>query len=486
MPRVVLPFTNGFYVADSLPLSAQQCQNLYVAKTEAGGLSEEVLYATPGIRQIGTTSGLASAANRGSQVLNEVLYVVNGPKLYRIAADGTSTDLGAITGTNRVWMATNGSQLLILVPGVTSTGYIFTTGPDALVTISDVDFKAHGEPQAACFIDGYFVFTTDEKQFIISALNDGTSYNALDFGSVESDPDRVVMPFVHKNQLFIAGDHTIEGFTNIGGADFPFRRSGLFLDQGVQAPFSVARTPGAVYFLGAGVNEGPSIWAMAGNEPVKVSTQAIDAVLDRLDAEQLGTVVALQYAAGGHYFVAFNLPDQTLVFDPTTGKWHERYSRVTNIDLTVADKRWRVNSIAKVYGELYVGDGEDGRIGILDNDTYTTYGETIFRIFATMPFQDNMKPFTVPSLELTVESGVGNADSPDPQVRLDISRDGGKTWLPERRRAMGKIGEWFRRAVWRRNGRSARFDVYRFSIAEPVKVAILQLTADIRPGADRG
>jgi hypothetical protein len=486
MPRVTLPFTNGFYVADSLPLSAQQCQNLYVAKAEAGGLSEEVLYATPGIEQAGTTGGLPSDANRGGAVFNDVLYVVNGPTLYRVAADGAETDLGAIAGTGRVWLLSNSTQLLVLVPGDPSTGYIFTTGPDSLATISDTDFKANGEPQAACYVDGYFVFTTDEKKFIISALNDGTSYNALDFGSAESSPDRVVLPFVFKNQLFIAGDQTIEGFTNIGGADFPFRRSGLFLDQGVLAPFSVVRTPGVVYFMGAGVNEGPAIWGMAGNEPERVSTQAIDAILDRLSDDELRDVFGLQYAAGGHYFVAFALPDVTLVFDPTTGKWHERYSRVTNVDLTVEDVRWRVNSIMKVYGQLYAGDSQDGRIGIIDNDVYTAYGETIFRSFATMPFQDNMKPFTLPYLELTVESGVGNAAAPDPQVRLDISRDGGKTWLPERRRSMGKLGEWMRRAVWRRNGRSARFDVYRFSIAEPVKVAILQLTADIRPGADRG
>jgi hypothetical protein len=45
---------------------------------------------------------------------------------------------------------------------------------------------------------------------------------------------------------------------------------------------------------------------------------------------------------------------------------------------------------------------------------------------------------------------------------------------------LGKKGEYQRRAIWRRLGRSERFDVYRFTLDEPVKPVVIQLTADIR------
>jgi hypothetical protein len=45
---------------------------------------------------------------------------------------------------------------------------------------------------------------------------------------------------------------------------------------------------------------------------------------------------------------------------------------------------------------------------------------------------------------------------------------------------MGAIGNYDARQIWRRLGRSARFDVYRFTTSAPVKVAFLALTADIQ------
>ena len=136
---------------------------------------------------------------------------------------------------------------------------MYNRSTGVFVEITDSDFRANGDPQYVAFVDGYFVFTTDEKKFIVSALNDGTSYNALDFGSAESDPDKVIAPIVYKNQLFITGVTTTEAFQNIGGADFPFQRSGLFIDKGVAAPHSLVKSQDSFMFIGGGENESPTI-----------------------------------------------------------------------------------------------------------------------------------------------------------------------------------------------------------------------------------
>jgi hypothetical protein len=242
MPEVILPIANGFYMADSLPISAQECTNWYPYLVEAPALNQETLLGTPGISELAST-GTVDQANRGSWVLNDIPYFINGNSLYRL--ERTTVDfvdsfaavnIGTIAGTGRVSLADNGTQLCILVPG--GKGYIFTADPDTLTEITDGDFRANGEPQHVVFLDGYFVFTTDSKKFIVSDLNDGLTYNALDFGTAEADPDAVVVPIVFRNQLFITGTSTAEAFQNIGGADFPFQRTGLFIQKGVSAPFS--------------------------------------------------------------------------------------------------------------------------------------------------------------------------------------------------------------------------------------------------------
>jgi len=220
MPVTQLPIANGFYVSDSLPISAQECTNWYPNVVQGVGLSQESLFGTDGIEQV-ATSGQIDEQNRGAYEMAGKPYFVNGESLYRLdetisdtVASYTLTRIGEIAGTANVSMADNGTQLMVLVPG--GNGYIYNHVTDTFQQITDTDFTANGAPQFVVFIDGYFLITTDTKKFIISALNDGLSYSALDFGTAESDPDDIVAPVVYKNQLFISGGETFEAFQNVG------------------------------------------------------------------------------------------------------------------------------------------------------------------------------------------------------------------------------------------------------------------------------
>lgn len=478
MTIAVLPIANGFYNSESLPISAQECTNWYVNLVGTVGLNQETLLPTPGLTQLATSGSGKANSNRGSWVMNEVPYFVNGASLYRLESDKTTlTNLGTITGTGRVEMSDNGTQLFILAPGSTSTGYIFTADPDTLTTIVDADFNANGEPQTVRFVDGYFSLTTSDKKFIVSALNDGLSYDALDFGSAEANPDKTVTQMPFRNQLYICGSETIEAFQNIGGADFPFQRTGLFIMKGVFAPGSIVNANDAFMFIGGGKGESPAVWAVSQSEPQKISTTAIDVELQKLTEAELNSITSWSYAQKGAYFTGFNLPNTTFVFDTITGKWHERKSQITteDVQLTIAS---RVASIAIAYGEVLCGDSQDGRIGQLDDEP-SEYGSDIIRTVSTQPFQNNMQSLFFPWIELTVESGTGNATETDPVMRMSISRDGGKTYSDSRTRAMGKIGEYNKRLIWRRNGRIPRFAVLKFTTSSQVKTAIIQLTADV-------
>jgi hypothetical protein len=88
----------------------------------------------------------------------------------------------------------------------------------------------------------------------------------------------------------------------------------------------------------------------------------------------------------------------------------------------------------------------------------------------------------VPDIEMTVESGVGDANTPDPQIGMARSING-KTWSDTRFRSIGKIGEYRHRPIWRRNGRASRFELFRFTVSDPVKPVLIQLTGNIQATA---
>jgi hypothetical protein len=471
MPEVILPISNGYYKTDYLPASAQECLNLYPYLMQAPALQQEILVSAPGIDQV-VSAG--AGAGRGAHVMNDVTYIVQGDKLRKLNPDDTLTTIGTIEGAGRVWIADNGTQLCVLIPA--GKGYIYNRLTNTLVEITDGDFRANGNPLAVAFVDSYFVFTTDEKKFICSAPNDGTNYNALDFGTAASSPDSTVAPIVYRNQLFIAGDQTAEAFQNIGGADFPFQRTGLFIQKGCYAPFSLINTQDSFMFVGGGINEAAAIWVVAGNAPQKVSTNAIDTALQSLTQDELRSVYAWTYAQNGSYFVGFALPTTTFVYDFTSQKWHERRSYVND---TLG--AYRVSQIIRSDNRVICIDRYDGRVGVLSTDSYSEYGNNIVRRFVTQPFQNNMKAFFVPSIELTVESGMGNAADPDPLILMARSLDG-KTWTNDRARPLGRVGEYKRRAIWRRNGRAARMEIFRFECAAKVKFVAMQLTANIEGG----
>lgn len=476
MPEI--PIANGFYISDSLPISHQQCVNFVPIAQQQISLSQRQLIGTAGIRQIADSGGGSSDINRGSHVMAGIPYFIQGNTLYRLNRGFLAgeevfslTNLGSISGTGRVSLADNGVQLMILNPG--GDGYIYTIA-SGLVPINDADFTANGNPQYVVFIDGYFACSTDSKKWIVSALNDGTSWDALDFSTAESDPDPIVAPITHNNQIYLTGSETTEGYVNIGGAGFPFQRNNVFLDKGCYAPFSLISTNQRFFMIGGGTNERPGIWQFAGGNFSKISTIVIDETINDYSENVLQAAFSISWAKSGQYYVGFIFTDRAFIYNMTTGLWHEQRSGIV-IDDILEQVRWRVNSLVTAYGYSIVGDSQDGRIGILEENTFQEYDTDIIRLFSSPPIHNQGRSFRLPEIELTMESGVGNGVS-EPMVSMAISKDS-KTFGYERSKKIGKIGEYKKRQIWYKNGRIPRFCVLRFRISDAIKPVAIRLDA---------
>lgn len=483
MPRASIPLPMGFYTSESLPFAAQRCIGWIPTAPEGAALNNRALLQPPGIKQFADT---AINVNRGSWEMKEIPFFVNGNSLLSLSSTGVTTNHGTIEGSGRVSMADNGQFLVVVVPGGKS--YAFDNVANTLNQITDVDFRVS---DTVVFKDGFFVFTaSDGSVFFNSALNDPFTYDGLDFGTAEINPDRIVAAHVNHNELFIAGLETIEVFQNIGGVGFPFQRiPGANIQKGVHAKFSLIEFDNTFLFAGGGTNERTAIWKVTGSSSAtKVSTDAIDREIQKFTRDEINNSFAMTYSEHGQFFAIFTfestrIPSITFVYNATASAltqqqvWFEHQTGVT-------DNRWRVQSIIAAYGKLLLGDQTTGLIGELDRDTFTYYGELIFRSMTTQPFTAEGLPIFAGLLEATFESGVGltTGQGSDPQVRYDFSDNGARTFSSEFNRSIGKIGEYTKRTVWNRQGQFPVSRVIRMTVTDPVKANLLKLAATPEAG----
>jgi hypothetical protein len=456
---------------------------MYAVVAQSQALNDTALFGSPGTQTFGSTG---IGISRGAAVMGQDYYVVVGSVLYEFDRFGNTFTRGTIDGTERVTTANNGEKLVIVVPG--GKAYQYNETPKTLVEITDVNFQTS---DTVVYKDGYFIFTTsDGKQFFNSNLSTGSSddlvFDALDFGTAEESPDSIVAVHVSHNQLFLLGEWTIEVFQNVAGAGFPFQRiEGAALEKGAHSKYSVIQWEGFFYFIGGGINERSAVWKASAGQTAKVSTDAIDNELQKFARDEISESFSFTYSIGGHAFVGFtirsvNIPSKTFVFNVTASMlsgslvWSELQSGTS-------DNSWRANSVNNVFDKLLVSDSLDGRIGYLDADTYDEYGEPISRIKTTSPLYAGGESFVVNELELVMESGVGikEGQGSEPVINMSYSEDGAKTWSSQFQRGIGKIGEYARRQVWRKQGYTLFSRVFRFSMTDPVKPVMIKLELEV-------
>ncbi len=468
MPKI--QFVGGAYTERSKTLDAQQCVNLYPVTAQQDSKSVIALYGTPGLKRLIT---LPTSPVRGLHRWGTYLYAVAGTTLYRGDAYGTATVLGTIAGSDPVDMADNGTQLVITNG---SYGYVWDG-----VTLSGISFLAGN---GLGFMDGYFISgVPGAGQFQISALYDGTDWDAIDIGSVEGSPDNLVTLLVDHRELWLFGDDSTEIFYNSGDTSFPFRRiDGAFIEYGCAAKHSPAKLANTVFWLSSSDYGAGQVVMASGYQPVIISTPAIDFAIQSY--ETVSDAIGFAYQQDGHNFYVLTFPTEgkTWVFDATTNLWHERAYRITS---TGSLTRWRANCHAHAFGKHIVGDFENGKLYELDLNYYSDDGDPIKSIRSAQHISTDYRNLVHNALQVDMETGVGidgTGQGDDPVAILEWSDDGGRSWSNEHTAKLGKIGETLSRVIWRRLGVS-RDRVYRLTITDPVKRVIIGARLDAAGGS---
>ena len=450
--------------------------NLFPEIVPEAGKEPAFLNRAPGLK-LEFTAGIGPI--RGLWQLGSNLYVVSRDKLYKVTPAYVVTLIGSVTGTGPVSMADNGIQLFIACNG---PSYIYNSLTDVFQQITDPDFPG---AVTVGYLDGYFVFNEPNSQKIwVTALLEGTQIDPLDFASAEGSPDGVVGIIVDHGQLWVYGTNSIEVWYNSGNADFPFSRiPGAFNELGCAAAYSLAKMDNGLFWLGKDARGQGMVYRANGYAGQRISTHAIEWHIQQYG--DLSDTIGYTYQQDGHsfYVLIFPTADTTWVYDVATQAWHER-AGFANGEFT----RHRSNCQAFFGTKIMVGDYQNANVYSFDLDDYSDNGsiQKWLRSWRALPTgQNNLKRTAHHSLQLDCESGVGLnlGQGSDPEVMLRWSDDGGHTWSNEHWVSIGKIGEYYRRAIWRRLGMTMKLRdrVYEVSGTDPVKIAIMGAELMISP-----
>lgn len=442
-------------VGKSVNVDAQKRTNLYAEINQDAEKSTLSLFPTPGLQVFVNFGGYPT---RGLYRKDNFLYVVNRFTLWRVSNDGAMTNLGTlVTSAGRVDISDNGTQIII-VDG--PNGYIYNTSTLAFVQITDVDFPG---ASTVTFLNGYFVVTKPETgQFYISSLYDGLTWAALDFATAESNPDNLVRVMADNGQLVLFGPETTEFWGDSGALDFPFARVGAAaIEWGLAARWSLCKFMDALIFLRRNRLGAVQVCTLSGYNAAPVSNPEMDYVFSKYSATEDAT--GFSYMVSGHPLYQINFPsaNESWLYDGLTKAW-------SKVQFSAAPSRHRAEIQQNFLDKSYVSDYENGKLYQFVDGVFNDDGEVIARELITR--HQSAGQWTVfDEVWIEFEAGTGtiSGQGANPQVMLQVSKDGGhvygnEIWVP-----MGKIGEYRRRAVFRNLGRSRDW-VFKIRVTDPV------------------
>lgn len=461
---MIVPFVGMTYQMDAVSFDLQRCVNLYPLLSESGSSkSQSGLRKTAGLLEFTT---IGNGEIRGGTESAGRAFFVSEDTFYEVFNNKTSTSYGTLDTTKGVVQIEENPTQVMIIDGV--SGYIFNKTTDTFVKITDANFPV---PSSLTFQDGYFIVTeASTGKFWISNINDGTTWDALDFTTVEGVPDDLVAIVSDKSNLWAFGTKSIEIYQNTGASPFPFQKLvGAFIETGLAAKNTPKILDNSLFWLGSDENGDDIVWKANGYAAQRVSTQAIEKKI--AESNDITESYAWVYHERGHAYYMLQIKGlgTTLCYDTATGAWHERSFRNT----TSNDEEQHRGSCHVFFKQKHlVGDRETNQIYQMSLDFYDDNGDPqVWRRIS--PYYDEEKQLISHAqfeLDMEIGQGLQSGQGSDPKIMMRYS-DNGHIWSDELWRSMGKVGEYDTRVKWNKLGR-ARQRVYEVSSSEPVFVQI--------------
>jgi hypothetical protein len=486
----------GSISGTTLTVSVMQSGTIAVGQAIFGqGVAQNTV-----ITALGTgTGGVGTYTVSDSQtVASTAINSVASPAIVTGSISGTTLTVSAVTsGTLKIGQTIEGTGVTdgtIITAFGTGSGGAGTYTVSASQTVSsttiyalnwtvlpstDGAFEGGGTVDIS---DNYFVYNKPQSQLwaasdLLSPITD-----PLSFASKDGSPDDLVAIIVDRREVYLLGEMSSEAWLDVGSVPFPFQRiQGSSTQQGIAAAYSCARVGNSFAYVSKNNRGEATIVQMNGYIPQRISTHAVETTLVGQDVSD---AIAWTYQLEGHETYVVTFPSigtngLTWAYDITTGLWHKwLYTNNQN-----EYERHRGNCCAFFNQQVLLGDYENGKLYRLSLSQYTDDGQLIRRLRRCPHITTDLQRQYFAELQIQFQPGVGlpAGQGQDPQAMLRWSDDGGFTWSNENWVTIGKQGQYFTRAMWRRLG-FARDRIFEVVITDPIKAVIVSANLKAEAG----
>ncbi|MDE1871743.1 MAG: hypothetical protein KGI06_05900 [Candidatus Micrarchaeota archaeon] len=459
-------FVGGTYQSISPNFASDFCMNFYPEVIESGtGKSGMGLLGTPGLSLFCSLSG---PSVRGFLTFNGRAFACSGTTFYEIFADMTTLVRGTILNDSAVVsMVAGPNQVAIASAG---TLYVFDLNANTLTAISSGVITNVGQVD---FCDGFYLaLLRNSNQIQASNPLDATTWPGASVAQVSVFPDIVVSMKVLHREIWLLGLKAGTTYYDAGSFPFPFQvnSSAGVMEQGSAAANSTAILDNTLFWVGQDSRGGGIAWRANGYVPERISTHAVEYAWRQYST--ISDAIAYGYQEEGHsfYVVLFPTANATWVYDVATQQWHER-GVWNGFAFTGHRSQFHVYS----FGKHLVGDWMSGNIYEMSL-AYLSEPQGNIRRVRRSPFVSNEQQYIFHnSLQVDTEVGLGpipplldgQGNPRGPSMILRWSDDSAKTWSNSYSLDCGQAGEYRKRVIWRRLGRS-RERIYEVSVSDPV------------------
>jgi len=275
------------------------------------------------------------------------------------------------------------------------------------------------------FHRGFFIFTFGDGHAQASKVN-SLDINSLDNATAESKPDTLLRPVSLGGQLLLCGSTTIEVWGGLNDTGFPFNYVAT-IPRGIVGINAIAGHDDGfgkgIFFVG----DDFKVSTLTGYTPTPVSVPDLDLLIEKEPDKSVITVSV--YVSQGHGVVVVQGPQWCWEYDTTLQSWHERKSHLVDY--------WRGKFPIAAFGMWICGDRKSGNLAVVDGLTNTEFGDPLLIQIETGPMGAFPNKMRINGIELYLTKGVGKATGADPletdpDISIEISRDGGQNWSPPR------------------------------------------------------
>lgn len=466
-----IPILNGIYTNEASDFRTSYPRNL-IPVPKKQGISSGYLRPADGLVALNSSAG---GIAKGGVNWNGVCYRVIGGNFSSISATGAVVSIGSVGGASgRVTFDYSFDRL-----GIAAGGRLYLYDGTTLTQVTDADL---GTVVDFIWVDGYFM-STDGEFLIVTELNDPFTVNPLKYGSSEADPDPIKAILKLRNEPHALNRHTIEAFSNEGGANFPFARiDGAQIQRGTVGTHTCCVFMEAIAFIGGGRNESIAIWLGASGNTIKISTREVDQVLAEFTEAQLSACLIEARIDKGHEHLYVHLPDRTLVYDSAASRevgepvWFVLTSSITG------NSQYRGQDLVWCYDRWLVADPESSTVGYLSDSVSSHWGELVGWDFGTTIVYGEGRGAIFHELELVCLTG--RAEMGDNSTIWTQYSTDGETWSVERGIYAGTTGQRNKRLVWLQQGSMRNWRIQRFRGTSDARLTIARLEARLEPLAN--